>query len=328
MNSTIINNNKTNSNINSKSNAKSNANSSILDLSSITSIPQLYTLLNSRPKRTISGIKFYDAINDIGCNQNFGKLTCVEMDPSKMTVSLLVQLAMTIWIDNCNGVITQSRIEKNLGISQVDGEYKKSGDDKYKLVLLYSQDVSNVSPEPVGYTDVYVSTFFIGIAMVRTTGINEFANIEVSDGYKNTVLTENTLHKTAKNVLYIDVFCSKFEASDKPEYKGAGTCLLKTLESIYKSTHQVFACRGIKASYDFWTRVENGFKRTNGKYIFDKLKDEKGPIAYFSDDTDDNGFLMMKEIVQSGGKKSRRATTKKASSSKQQSKSSVAKKQK
>lgn len=296
---------------------RGNSNSNILNtksksLSSIATLPELYDfLMSEKTNKNIKGMKLFDVIHDIGCNKNFGELSCVEMDPKEMTVSLLVQLAMTIWIDNCNGTITQSRIEKNLGITQVDGNYNKSGNSDYALVLLYSKNVPNVSPAPMGYTDVYVSTFFIGIAMVKKTPINEFANIELSKGYLNTTPTESTLHETIKDVLYIDVFCSKFDAAEKLEYKGAGTCLLKTLEYMYNKSYQVFACRGIKTSYDFWTREDIGFKRTNGKYIFDKLKDENGPIAYFSDDTDDNGFLMMKEIVQSGGKKTRKAQTKK-----------------
>jgi hypothetical protein len=309
----------------SKSKGKANANSSISSLSSITSLPELYTFLMSNDtNKNINGIKLFDGKYDNGCNQNFGVLNCVEMDPKEMTQSLLVQLAMTIWIDNCNGAIKQSRIEKNLGITQVDGEYKKTGKNDYNLVLLYSKDVPNVSPVPMGYTDVYVSTFFIGIAMTRTAPMSEFANIELSEGHNNTNLTESTLHKTGKDVLYIDVFCSKFDAVNKPEYKGAGVCLLKTLESIYQTTHPVFVCRGIKASYDFWTRDDIGFKRTNGKYVFNILKDEKGPIAYFRGDTDDNGYLMMKEVVQSGGKRIRK-TTKALSSKKHTQKSKVKK---
>lgn len=309
---------KTTGNVNANKNVRSNANSSITSLLDITSLPQLYTfLMSNNANKNIMGINLFEGKYDNGCNQNFGKLKCVVMDPSQMSVGLLVQLAMTIWIDNCNGTITQSRIEKNLGITQVDGIYNKSGNNEYKLVLLYSKNVPNVSPVPMGYTDVYVSTFFIGIAMVKETPISEFANIELSKEYKNTPLKESTLQDTVKDVLYIDVFCSKFDAADKPEYKGAGTCLLKTLESIYKDTYKVFACRGIKASYDFWTKEDIGFKRTNGKYVFDKLKDENGPIAYFSDDTDDSGFLMMKEIVQSGGKKIRKTSkSRKAVSSK------------
>lgn len=211
-------------------------------------------------------------------------LYCIRIAVDKLPKVLKVQLAMSMWIDNCNGTLSQDQIHNDFGVRIENDDYVSEPSPSNYLVFLYSPSNPTLSPLPEE-SEYFSPSFFTAACIVQRTTLDSFAPNSSND-----------------IVHYIDVFCSS--------HKGYGTVLNSMLEAFArKDGVDILACRGIAGEdnkvYAFW--LKQGFKRTNNPYSNVSLNpyDNNGqPAKVFEEDSPENGYLMMKQVTkQSGGKR-------------------------
>lgn len=249
-------------------------------------IPEFYNFLKENMHRLPS---YLETLQVPGEND----LYSIRVPVDKLLKVLKVQLSMSMWINNCNGMLSQDQIMNAFGI-RVEGDDYVSEESPFNyLVFLYSP--LSPSPEESEYVLQY---FYTAACIVQQTTLDSFDSnsSRVDNAFApNSSRAKDTVH-------YIDVFCSS--------QKGHGTILNEMLEAFaLKDGVTVMACRGIagenNAVYAFW--LKRGFKRTNNPYsnVSINAYDSNGqPAKVFKMDSPENGFLMMKRITkQSGGKR-------------------------
>jgi hypothetical protein len=250
-----------------------------IDLLLCKTIPEFYNFL----KENMHGLPEYLEVLQV---PNENDLYCVRVAVDKLMKVLKMQLAMSMWIDNCNGTLSQDQIHNDFGLKIEGDDYVSQTTPLNYLVFLYSPSNTTLSPPPEE-SEYFSPSFFTAACIVQQTTLDSFAS--------NSSRSNDTVH-------YIDIFCSS--------HKGYGTILNNMLEEFArKDDVNVLACRGIAGEdnrvYAFW--LKQGFKRTTNPYSnvsINAYNSNGQPVKVFEMDSPENGYLMMKRVTkQSGGKR-------------------------
>ena len=257
-----------------------------IDLLPSKTIPEFYSFL----KENMHGLPSYLELLQV---PNENDIYSIRVPVDKLPKVLKVQLAMSMWIDNCNGTLSQDQILNDFGIRIEGDDYVSEESPLNYLVFLYS----SLSPSPEE-SEYFSPSFFTAACIVQQTTLDSFASNSLRTN--NAIVTNSS---RAKDVVhYIDIFCSS--------HKHHGTKLNNMLEAFArKDGVNVLACRGIAGEdnrvYAFW--LKQGFRRTNNPFsnVSINAYDSNGqPVKVFEMDSPENGYLMMKRVTkQSGGKR-------------------------
>lgn len=242
-------------------------------------IPEFYHFL----KENIYGLPSYLEALQVPDEND---LYCIRVAVDKLPKVLKTQLSMSMWIDNCNGTLSQDQIMEDFGLRIENDDYVSEPTPLNYLVFLYSPSNATLSPPPEE-SEYFSPSFFTAACIVHQTTLGSFAS--------NSSRSEDIVH-------YIDIFCSS--------HKGYGTVLNNMLETFArKDGVSIIACRGIAGEkngvYAFW--MKQGFKRTMNPYsnvVINAYNSNGEPAKLFESDSPENGYLMMKRVTkQVGGKR-------------------------